>query len=368
MTVPPSPTGATKPSPSPLSVTRSGQVQPAPRDAGPARARPRAAVTGSRRRHPRPQARLRARVPARGGADPRRRGRCPPQRGAPGRAARRHRPPWCSSTASPTRAARPASTPSPTCWPGRCTWWCPTSAATAGPAAPARWASRSRSTWPRRSPPPRPGCPSSPSGSAWEAPPSCCTPGCSGASPAWSPSARRRGPGRGTRRSTRRVRWYATTRAGRTVLQRVLRTRIADHCEAVPDARDLAAAIAPAFTLVVADPADHYFSEEHPRQHLRVGQRAQGPLAAPGHRPRHRAAPAVVRVPAAGLPGRATFDPVRACQLASGRSCPFPWTRSARAIPRPRSWTPSRSAPTWKPPTTPTRRTPRDGSPRRCSR
>ena len=64
---------------------------------------------------------------------------------------------------------------------------------------------------------------------------------------------------------TRRVRWYATTRAGRVVLQRVLRTRIADHCEDVPDARDLAAAIAPAFTLVVADPADHYFSEEHPR-------------------------------------------------------------------------------------------------------
>ncbi len=65
-------------------------------------------------------------------------------------------------------------------------------------------------------------------------------------------------------RSTRRVRWYATTRAGRTVLARVLQTRIADRCEAVPDARDLAAAIAPAFTLVVADPADHYFSEEHP--------------------------------------------------------------------------------------------------------
>ncbi len=65
--------------------------------------------------------------------------------------------------------------------------------------------------------------------------------------------------------STRRVRWYASTPAGRAVLQRVLRTRIADQCEAVPDARDLAAAIAPAFTLVVADPADHFFSEDHPR-------------------------------------------------------------------------------------------------------
>lgn len=76
-------------------------------------------------------------------------------------------------------------------------------------------------------------------------------------SPAWA--------GAWDTRSTRRVQWYATTRAGRAVLQRVLQTRIADHCEAVPDARDLAAAIAPAFTLVVADPADHYFSEEHPR-------------------------------------------------------------------------------------------------------
>jgi pimeloyl-ACP methyl ester carboxylesterase len=65
-------------------------------------------------------------------------------------------------------------------------------------------------------------------------------------------------------RATRRVRWYATARAGRAVLSTVLRTRIADRCEDLPDARHLAAAIAPAFTLVVADPADHYFPVEHP--------------------------------------------------------------------------------------------------------
>lgn len=65
--------------------------------------------------------------------------------------------------------------------------------------------------------------------------------------------------------STKRVQAYATTKTGRIVAARVLRTRIADHCPGVPDASALAAAIAPAFTIVVADPADHYFSEEHPR-------------------------------------------------------------------------------------------------------
>jgi pimeloyl-ACP methyl ester carboxylesterase len=66
-------------------------------------------------------------------------------------------------------------------------------------------------------------------------------------------------------RSTRRVQRYAMTATGRLFVATFLRTRIADHCEGVPDARDVVAGIAPAFTLVVADPADHYFSEEHPR-------------------------------------------------------------------------------------------------------
>ena len=66
-------------------------------------------------------------------------------------------------------------------------------------------------------------------------------------------------------RSTRRVQRYAMTATGRLFVSTFLRTRITDRCEGVPDARDLVAAIAPAFTLVVADPADHYFSEDHPR-------------------------------------------------------------------------------------------------------
>jgi pimeloyl-ACP methyl ester carboxylesterase len=64
---------------------------------------------------------------------------------------------------------------------------------------------------------------------------------------------------------TRRVARYAGSPAGRQVLARVLRTRIAERCEAVPDSRELVAGIAPAFLLVVADPADHYFGEEHSR-------------------------------------------------------------------------------------------------------
>jgi len=41
--------------------------------------------------------------------------------------------------------------------------------------------------------------------------------------------------------------------------------RIAMTFPPVPDSKDLVAAIAPAFTLIVSDPADHYFGEEHPR-------------------------------------------------------------------------------------------------------
>jgi len=74
-------------------------------------------------------------------------------------------------------------------------------------------------------------------------------------SPAWSQSW--------DTPSTIRIQRAVTSRAGRLVLARVLRTRIAPLCEAVPDSRELVGRIAPAFTLVVHDPADHYFDGEH---------------------------------------------------------------------------------------------------------
>jgi pimeloyl-ACP methyl ester carboxylesterase len=64
---------------------------------------------------------------------------------------------------------------------------------------------------------------------------------------------------------TKRVARYARSPVGRQVLARLLRTRIAAQCGTVPDSRHLVAGIAPAFTLIVADPADHYFGEEHSR-------------------------------------------------------------------------------------------------------
>ncbi len=64
---------------------------------------------------------------------------------------------------------------------------------------------------------------------------------------------------------TRRVARYAGSPVGRQVLARLLHTRIAAECPVVPDARHLVGAIAPAFTLIVSDPADHYFGEEHSR-------------------------------------------------------------------------------------------------------
>lgn len=66
-------------------------------------------------------------------------------------------------------------------------------------------------------------------------------------------------------RATERVRRYAMSRAGREVLARVLRTRIAAGLEGVPDSSKVVAAIAPAFTLIVHDPADHYFDGSHAR-------------------------------------------------------------------------------------------------------
>jgi esterase/lipase len=65
--------------------------------------------------------------------------------------------------------------------------------------------------------------------------------------------------------ATRRIQRYAMTQAGRRFLAVFMRTRIAQVCEGVPHAEEQAASITPAFTLVVADPADHYFAEEHPQ-------------------------------------------------------------------------------------------------------
>jgi len=66
-------------------------------------------------------------------------------------------------------------------------------------------------------------------------------------------------------RATIRVKRYVDSRTGRQVLARVLRTRVAASLDEVPDASAVVARIAPAFTIVVHDPADHYFGEEHAR-------------------------------------------------------------------------------------------------------
>ena len=63
--------------------------------------------------------------------------------------------------------------------------------------------------------------------------------------------------------STRRVQRAADTLAGRLLMARLLRTRMAIQCDKVPDARDLVANIAPAFLLVVHEADDHYFGREH---------------------------------------------------------------------------------------------------------
>jgi pimeloyl-ACP methyl ester carboxylesterase len=65
--------------------------------------------------------------------------------------------------------------------------------------------------------------------------------------------------------STEWIRRHVTSRSGRLFLRTVLRTRVAADWEGVPDSRHIAAAISPAFTIVVHDPKDHYFGEEHPR-------------------------------------------------------------------------------------------------------
>jgi hypothetical protein len=59
---------------------------------------------------------------------------------------------------------------------------------------------------------------------------------------------------------------FVRSRAGRQVAARFLNTRIPEECgPAVPDARDVAANVSPAFLLVVHDPEDHYFGDDHAR-------------------------------------------------------------------------------------------------------
>jgi pimeloyl-ACP methyl ester carboxylesterase len=67
-----------------------------------------------------------------------------------------------------------------------------------------------------------------------------------------------------TRDGARRLTRFIESRAGRHVAARLLRTRIG----ALPPVDDMAAAvaaIAPAFTIVVHDPDEEYFGEEHAR-------------------------------------------------------------------------------------------------------
>lgn len=75
--------------------------------------------------------------------------------------------------------------------------------------------------------------------------------------PAWSDSW--------DTRPTERIRRHVSTRGGRLFLWSVLRTRVAADWKGVPESRGVAAAIAPAFTILVHDPDDHYFGEEHAR-------------------------------------------------------------------------------------------------------
>ncbi|MGI8684426.1 MAG: alpha/beta hydrolase [Acidimicrobiales bacterium] len=62
---------------------------------------------------------------------------------------------------------------------------------------------------------------------------------------------------------THRVRKLVSGRVGRLVLAAALRTRVGPDCIYLPDAGSLVARIAPAFTVVVHDPEDWYFSPRH---------------------------------------------------------------------------------------------------------
>lgn len=82
--------------------------------------------------------------------------------------------------------------------------------------------------------------------------------------------------------STARIRRYASTAAGRRFMAEVLNTRVAATCPGVADSHDLVAAIAPAFTLVVHDPLDHYFGEEHAQTLFRWANRPKDLWLVPG--------------------------------------------------------------------------------------
>jgi pimeloyl-ACP methyl ester carboxylesterase len=83
--------------------------------------------------------------------------------------------------------------------------------------------------------------------------------------------------------ATQRVRRYVSTRAGRQLMAWVLRTRVAATLDGVPDSRHVVAAIAPAFTIIVHDPADHYFGEEHARALYRWAGEPKDLWLMPGH-------------------------------------------------------------------------------------
>lgn len=65
------------------------------------------------------------------------------------------------------------------------------------------------------------------------------------------------------REGTHRVRRWVSGRTGRVLLATALRTRVGADCFYLPEASDVVAAIAPAFTIVVHDPDDWYFGPQH---------------------------------------------------------------------------------------------------------
>lgn len=65
------------------------------------------------------------------------------------------------------------------------------------------------------------------------------------------------------RQGATRVRRWVSGPGGRVFLATVLRTRVAVDCEFLPEAENVVAAIAPAFTIVAHDPDDWYFGPEH---------------------------------------------------------------------------------------------------------
>jgi pimeloyl-ACP methyl ester carboxylesterase len=67
-----------------------------------------------------------------------------------------------------------------------------------------------------------------------------------------------------TREGARRLMRFVHSRAGRQLAARLLRTRVG-LLPPVDDMRSVVPAIAPAFTIVVHDPEDDYFGEEHAR-------------------------------------------------------------------------------------------------------